>query len=56
MLARAIEDVGARLTWDQETFAYADAWDEGSGRYAGLAGGSQATTRVDASSVTVRQQ
>ncbi len=35
----AIHDGLALLTWEQETFAFADAFDEVTGRYRGLRGG-----------------
>src|SRR5205807_9476139 len=36
VVLEAIRDGVARLTWETETFAYADGWDETNGRYLGL--------------------
>jgi hypothetical protein len=56
VLARAIEDGVASMTWEQETFAYADAWDEARGRYLGLRAGEQVAVRIDGASVVVRPE
>ncbi len=56
VLAGAIEDGATRLTWEQETFAYADACDEAEERYLGLAAGTHATARIDASSLVVKPE
>src|SRR5262249_40567669 len=45
VLERAIEDGIAKLDWDPGTFAYADAWNEESGRYVGLTAGGHANVR-----------
>ena len=39
MLRRAIEDGLGLLTWDSDSFAYADSYDEATGRYRGMRGG-----------------
>ncbi len=39
MLVQAIRDGLALLTWQQDTFAYAESYDEAAGRYRGLRGG-----------------
>jgi predicted AAA+ superfamily ATPase len=39
VLLSAIRDGVALLTWEQDSFAYADDWDEAAGRYRGLRGG-----------------
>jgi hypothetical protein len=39
VLVQAIRDGVALLTWASDTFAYADSFDEGAGRYRGLRGG-----------------
>jgi len=39
VLISAIREGLALLTWEQESFAYADGFDEGAGRYRGLRGG-----------------
>jgi hypothetical protein len=53
VLAHAIEDGASRVTWEQETFAYADAFEEDAGRYLGLVGGGHASVLIDAASVVV---
>ena len=40
-LYRAIEDGVALLTWESDTFAYADSYDDDAERYRGLRGGQQ---------------
>lgn len=40
VLTNAISDGLGRITWATESFAYADSFDETSGRYSGLIGGS----------------
>jgi len=47
VLIEAVADGLKLLTWEVDTFAYADAWDEDAGRYAGLRGG-QIVTFLDA--------
>jgi hypothetical protein len=39
VLLGAIRDGFGLLTWEQDSFAYADSFDEGAGRYRGLCGG-----------------
>jgi len=39
VLVGAIRDGFGLLTWERESFAYADSFDEGAGRYRGLRGG-----------------
>ncbi len=46
---RAIRDGVALLTWQTDTFAYAESYDEAEGRYRGLRGG-QAISMLDADS------
>jgi len=41
VLIRAVRDGVALMTWEQESFAYADSFDEGAGRYRGLRAGQQ---------------
>ena len=41
VLAAAVQDGLALLTWQDDTFAYADSFDEGTGRYRGLRCGQQ---------------
>jgi hypothetical protein len=56
VLVGAIESGVASLSWEQETFAYADAWDEASGRYLGLVAGSGAMVHIDGASVVVKPE
>ena len=49
MLAGAIRDGVALLTWQDESFAFADGLDEATGRYRGLRGG-QPVSLIDADS------
>ena len=56
VLARAIENGVASTTWDPETFAYADAFDEAKGRYVGLRAGEQVAVRIDGASVVVKPE
>jgi predicted AAA+ superfamily ATPase len=41
VLVKAVEDGVALLTWEQDTFAYADSYDEATSRYRGLRAGQQ---------------
>jgi len=41
VLAEALRSGVAYLTWQMDTFAYAESYDEGAGRYRGLRGGQQ---------------
>jgi predicted AAA+ superfamily ATPase len=59
----AIRDGIGLLTWSQESFGYADSWDEMAGRYRGLRGGQHVALSEDSLSgllvrpeVAVRQQ
>jgi hypothetical protein len=49
VLVGAVRDGAGLLTWEEESFAFADGFDEGTGRYRGLRGG-QHTSLVDADS------
>lgn len=44
VVGRAVQDGVALLTWQQDSFAYADSFDESEGRYRGLRGGSLVST------------
>ncbi len=48
VLAEAVRDGVSLLTWEQETFAYADSFDEATGRYRGLRAGQQVAISGDA--------
>lgn len=54
VLLDAIRSGVSLLTWDPDTFGYASAYDEHTGRYAGLVGGQHADVVLDAASVVVR--
>lgn len=41
VLARAVQDGLSKITWEQDTFAYADSYDQDEGRYRGLTAGQQ---------------
>jgi hypothetical protein len=49
VLIGAVRDGAGLLTWEEETFAFADGFDEATGRYRGLRGG-QHVSQVDADS------
>jgi hypothetical protein len=50
----AIQDGASRLTWSQDTFAYADYYDEATERYRGLEAGHRPTVQLNATSVVVK--
>ncbi len=54
VLADAVADGVASLSWDPDTFAYASAVEDSSGRYVGLVAGAQASVVIDASSVIIK--
>ncbi len=58
VLLRAVADGVGLLTWTDDSFGYADRFDETAGRYPGLRGGGQAITLtdVDAGGVLVRPE
>ncbi len=56
VLVRAIESGLATLTWAEDTFAYAEGWDEAAGRYRGLVYGQQARVVFDGQSVLVKPE
>jgi hypothetical protein len=55
-LAEAVQNGVASTTWEQDAFAYADAWDEAAGRYVGLVAGSVPSVLVDGVSVVVKPE
>ena len=55
-LTRAISDGVARTTWASETFAYAEAFDEETGRYRGLEGGHHVAVGSSASALLVKPE
>lgn len=50
----AIQEGAARLTWRQDTFAYADSYDAGAGRYRGLEAGRRPNVQLNSDSVVVK--
>jgi len=48
VLLEAVRDGCALITWERESFAYADSYDESAGRYRGLRGGKQVLVSADA--------
>ena len=52
----AIQDGISRLTWKQETFAYADSFDAAANRYRGLEAGRRATVELSAQCVVVKPE
>ena len=50
----AIQDGVSRLTWSQDTFAYADYFDTATERYRGLEAGRRPTVQLNANSVVVK--
>jgi hypothetical protein len=56
VLIGAVQDGVALLTWAQDTFAYADAYDEGAGRYRGLRGGQHVMVSADGGGLVVKPE
>lgn len=56
VLLEAIADGISTLTWREDTFAYAQAFDEGSHRYRGLVAGRHADVVMDGSAVVVQSR
>jgi len=54
VLVDAVRDGVKLMTWCQESFAYADAWDAEKGRYRGLRAGQLGTVTIDGQSVLVK--
>jgi len=54
VLLEAIREGVARLTWESETFAYADGWDEKKYRYKGLRVGNIVRVLIDSESLLVK--
>lgn len=48
VLLEAVRDGCALITWERDSFAYADSYDESAGRYRGLRGGKQVMVSADA--------
>ena len=54
VLERAIAEGTSLLTWEQDSFAYAEAWDEDAGRYQGLRGGTPVHIAADSPGMLVK--
>jgi hypothetical protein len=54
VLIAAIRDGLSRLTWQSDTFAYADSWDEKNKRYVGLQAGESVRVLADGDSLLVQ--
>jgi len=54
VLLQAARDGVGLLTWQQDSFAYAESWDEAAGRYRGLQAGRQITVVMDGQSLLVK--
>jgi len=54
VLVQAIRDGVALLTWQSDTFAYAESHDEGAGRYRGLRGGQNVTVTAEDAGLLVK--
>jgi predicted AAA+ superfamily ATPase len=54
VLIGAIRDGLGRLTWQEETFAYAEGWDESKKRYKGLQAGESVRVLVDMQTLLVK--
>jgi hypothetical protein len=50
----AIQDGVGRITWEQDSFAYADFYDAAADRYRGLDGGHRSTVQLNGNSVVVK--
>jgi predicted AAA+ superfamily ATPase len=56
VLLNAIRDGLALLTWQTDTFAYAESLDEGAGRYRGLRGGQQVSLIPESDALLVKAE
>lgn len=54
VLLKAVRDGVARLTWQTETFAYADRWEPSKKRYVGLQAGREIRALMDGQSALVK--
>src|SRR5207248_10026357 len=52
----AVQEGAARLTWRQDTFAYADSYDAAAGRYRGLEAGRRPNVQLNSESVVVKPE
>jgi hypothetical protein len=56
VLVNAVRDGLTLITWEQDSFAYADSFDEAAGRYRGLRGGQHVTLTSDDSGLLVKPE
>jgi predicted AAA+ superfamily ATPase len=56
LLIAAVQEGVASTTWDPETYAYAEAFDEATGRYRGLRAGEHVSVRIDGDSLLVKPE
>ncbi len=56
VLAQAIREGAALLTWGRDTFAYAESYDEAAGRYAGLRGGQVISVEAEGPGLLVKPE
>lgn len=56
VLVQSVRDGVASLTWQSDTFAYAESYDEGGGRYRGLRAGQMATVDANSSALLVKAE
>jgi hypothetical protein len=54
VLVQAVRDGLARLTWNPETFGFADSWDEKNSSYVGLRGGEATRVSSDSAGLLVK--
>jgi len=54
VLVGAVQDGVGLLTWENDTFAYADGWDEDAKRYTGLRAGTSVLLGCDSSALLVK--
>src|SRR5213595_1008959 len=54
VLVEAIREGVALLSWPSDTFAYAESYDEGAGRYRGLRGGQVVALTAESPGLLVR--
>jgi predicted AAA+ superfamily ATPase len=56
ILTAAVEDGVSLLTWEKDSFAYADSWDEEAGRYRGLKAKQNVAVSVSSDAVIVKPE
>lgn len=56
VLVAAVQDGAASTSWDPETFAYAEGYDDATGEYRGLRAGEIATVRFDPGALVVKPE